>query len=125
MSTDDRTELAQDRTDYAEDRTILAHERSFAGWVRTGMAAVGIALGFHALFRTLNPDWIPKSIASAFLLVAIYIFLSAERRARRIVDRLDAHQVSALKPVRIRLLAWLLTLTTIALMVAMWALMGE
>ncbi|MDM7956086.1 DUF202 domain-containing protein [Blastomonas sp.] len=125
MSTDDRTELAQDRTDYAEDRTILAHERSFAGWVRTGMAAVGIALGFHALFRTLNPDWIPKSIASAFLLVAIYIFLSAERRARRIVDRLDAHQVSALKPMRIRLLAWLLTLTTIALMVAMWALMGE
>ncbi|MFN3474914.1 MAG: DUF202 domain-containing protein [Blastomonas sp.] len=125
MSTEDRTELAQDRTDFAEDRTILAHERSFAGWVRTGMAAVGIALGFHALFRTLQPDWVPKSIATAFLLVAIYIFLSAERRARRIVHRLDAHEVSALKPMRIRLLAWLLTLATIALIVAMWALMGE
>ncbi|MCG6119380.1 MAG: DUF202 domain-containing protein [Blastomonas sp.] len=124
MSTDERTELAQDRTDFAEDRTILAHERSFAGWVRTGMAAVGIGLAFHALFRTLTPDWIPKSIATAFLLVAIYIFLSAERRARRIVDRLDSHMVSALKPVRIRLLAWMLTLATIALIVAMWALMG-
>ena len=37
-----RLDLAQDRTDLAEDRTVLAHERSFAGWVRTGMASVGI-----------------------------------------------------------------------------------
>ncbi|RYF18599.1 MAG: DUF202 domain-containing protein, partial [Oxalobacteraceae bacterium] len=44
-----RTELAQDRTDFAEDRTVLAHERSFASWMRTGMASVGIGLGFNAL----------------------------------------------------------------------------
>lgn len=125
MNAEKRRELARDRTDLAEDRTILAHERSFAGWVRTGMAAVGIGLGFNALFRALEPAWVPKAIASAFLLVAIYIFLSADRRARRILTRLDEHSVIALKPMRIRLLSWLLSLATLALIVAIWLLTGN
>ncbi|WP_017670716.1 DUF202 domain-containing protein [Blastomonas sp. AAP53] len=124
MSADRRREMARDRTDFAEDRTILAHERSFAGWMRTGMAAVGIGLGFNALFRSLQPEWVPKAIATAFLLVAVYIFLSAERRARRILDQLDAHSVSALKPVRIQLLSWMLTVSTLALVGAIWLLIG-
>lgn len=125
MSAERRREMARDRTDFAEDRTILAHERSFAGWMRTGMAAVGIGLGFNALFRSLQPDWVAKAIATAFLLVAIYIFLSADRRARRILDNLDAHSVSALKPMRIRLLSWLLSLATLALTGAIWLLVGS
>lgn len=120
MNAEKRRELARDRTDLAEDRTILAHERSFAGWVRTGMAAVGIGLGFNALFRELEPAWVPKAIATVFLLVAIYVFLSADRRARHIVDNLDAHSVTALKPMRIRLLSWLLSLATLALIAAIW-----
>ena len=120
MNAEKRRELARDRTDLAEDRTILAHERSFAGWVRTGMAAVGIGLGFNALFSELEPAWVPKTIASVFLLVAIHIFLSADRRARQIVDRLEAHSVAALKPMRIRLLSWLLSLATLALIGAIW-----
>jgi putative membrane protein len=121
MSGGDRTDLAEDRTDYAEDRTLLAHERSFAGWLRTGMAAVGIGLGFNALFRTLEPLWVPKAIASSFLLIAILVFISAERRACATVSRLQAHQIKALKPMRIRLLAWLLVAATAALLVAIWA----
>jgi putative membrane protein len=93
--------------------------------MRTGMAAVGIGLGFNALFRSLEPDWVAKAIATAFLLVAIYIFLSADRRARRILDNLDAHSVSALKPMRIRLLSWLLSLATLALTGAIWLLVGS
>lgn len=120
MSGDDRTDLAEDRTDLAEDRTVLAHERSFAGWMRTGMAAVGIGLGFNALFRAMEPTWIPKVIATAFLLIAIGIFLDAQRRACSIIDRLDAHQVSSIKPVRIRLLSWLLIFATAALVAAFW-----
>lgn len=120
MNAEKRRELARDRTDLAEDRTILAHERSFAGWVRTGMAAVGIGLGFNALFRELEPERVPKAIASVFLLVAIYVFLSADRRARHIVDQLEAHSVTALKPMRIRLLSWLLSLATLALIGAIW-----
>lgn len=125
MSADHRRDMARDRTDFAEDRTILAHERSFAGWMRTGMAAVGIGLGFNALFRSLEPDWVAKAIATAFLLVAVYVFISADRRARRILDNLDAHSVAELKPMRIRLLAWLLSLATVALIGAMWLLIDD
>jgi putative membrane protein len=61
----DSGELAADRTDLAEDRTVLAHERSFASWLRTGLASVAIAVGFNALFRTMEPDWMAKAIATA------------------------------------------------------------
>lgn len=116
----ERKELAQDRTDLAEDRTLLAHERSFAGWLRTGMAAVGIGLGFNALFQAMQPLWVPKAMASGFLLIAILVFFSAERRACTTVARLEAHQIKALKPMRIRLLAWLLIAATFALLAAIW-----
>lgn len=115
-----KTELAQDRTDFAEDRTVLAHERSFASWMRTGMASVGIGLGFNALFPTLNPTWVAKAIATLFLLIAVLIFLSAERRARTILGRIEAHQIAAIRPIRIRLLAWAFVVATFALTGALW-----
>lgn len=117
----DRNELAETRTSLAEDRTILAHERSFAGWVRTGMAAVGIGLGFNALFNALEPAWAPKGIASTFLLIAVFIFVSAERRARSIRSRLEAHHVRALKPLKMRLLTGA-PAATLVLGGAIWAL---
>ncbi|MBI1402505.1 MAG: DUF202 domain-containing protein [Porphyrobacter sp.] len=119
---EDRNQLAQDRTDLAEDRTILAHERSYAGWLRTGMAAIGIGIGFNALFGTMHPTWAAKGIATAFLLAAAQIFLSAERRARRAFGRLDAHAVSTLKPLRIRILSWALAVLSLALVLAIWLL---
>ncbi|OWK29808.1 YidH family protein [Sphingomonas mucosissima] len=117
---DDSHDLAKERTDFAEDRTVLAHERSFAGWVRTGMACVGIALGFTALFQALEPVWVPKAIATAFLLIAVFIFWSAERRACGILARLESHTVVTLKPVRIRLLTGALMVTTLALTGTIW-----
>lgn len=116
----DRNELAETRTSLAEDRTILAHERSFASWMRTGMAAVGIGLGFNALFETLQPGWVPKAIASAFLLIAIFIFISAERRAYGIISRLEAHRIRALKPIKMRLLTGALVAATLTLGGAIW-----
>lgn len=115
-----RRELASDRTDLAEDRTVLAHERSFAGWVRTGMAAVGIGVGFNALFQSMQPVWAPKAIASLFLAIAVFIFLSGARRACRVLGRLEAHNVTTLRPIRIRLLSWALSLATMALGVSIW-----
>ncbi|NYF32616.1 DUF202 domain-containing protein [Sphingopyxis sp. JAI108] len=120
MSAEERTDLAQNRTELAEDRTVLAHERSFAGWVRTGMAAVGLGLGFNALFRTMEPSWMPKAIATSFLLIAIYIFVSAEQRARTIIASLEPHNVTVLRPMRIRLLAWALAAATTSLVAALW-----
>lgn len=125
VSSDERDELAEDRTDFAEDRTVLAHERSFAGWVRTGMAAVGIGLGFNALFGSSDPVWVAKTIATAFLVAAAYIFLSAQQRAVRISRRLDAHAVSTFTPMRIRLLSWFLTLLSVALAAAIWLLVEK
>lgn len=113
-------ELARDRTELAEDRTVLAHERSFASWLRTGMAAVAIGLGFHAIFKAVEPTWAGKAIASAFLLIAIAIFYSAQRRARGVLDALAPNKVVALKPIRIRALSFALMGATLALMLAIW-----
>ena len=67
MAGDEKEQLAEDRTNLAEDRTVLANERTFAGWLRTGFAAIGIGLGFHVLFQAMQPLWVPKAIATAFL----------------------------------------------------------
>lgn len=95
----ERSDLAQERAELAEDRTVLAHERSFAGCC-TGMASVGIGLGFNALFHSLEPPWIAKAIATGFLGIAVFIFWSAERRACRILSRLESHSVAELRLVR-------------------------
>jgi putative membrane protein len=55
--------LAQFRTDLSEDRTMLANERTFASWMRTGFAGIGIGLAFNALFTRMEPEWVPKAIA--------------------------------------------------------------
>ncbi len=109
----------------AEDRTVLAHERSFAGWLRTGMAGVGIGLAFNALFRSLDPTWVPKLIATSFLALSIFIFLSAQQRACRALARMESHRVAELRPIGIRLIAWLLSLATTALIAALWLLAAD
>jgi putative membrane protein len=86
------------------------------------MAAVGIGLGFNALFEALEPAWVPKAIATAFLLIAIFIFVSSERRTRQVTERLEAHAIRQLKPVKIRILTAALVLATSALIAAIWAL---
>jgi putative membrane protein len=70
------------RTDLAEDRTILASERTFAGWSRTSLGCIAIGIGFHALFNRMQPDWVPRTIASWFLLLAALIVWLAARRLR-------------------------------------------
>ena len=117
--TGEKTELAEDRTELAQDRTVLANERTFAGWLRTGFAAIGIGLGFHVLFQAMSPAWVPKAIATAFLLIGIYIVVVAERRARRVLARMDAHQVSEMRPANLRVIS---VLGAVALIAATWLL---
>lgn len=122
MSADERNQLAESRTDMAEDRTILANERTFAGWMRTGMAAVGIGLGFNALFQAMDPIWVPKAIATLFLGIAMFIFLAAERRACAVMQRLDTHDVQSFRVINVRLLSYALVAATLALVAAIWLL---
>lgn len=117
-----KQELSARRTDFSEDRTVLANERTFASWFRTGFASVAIGLGFQALFLKMEPPWVPKSIATLFLLLAIFLFVAAERRACQVLDRLDAHQVKEFKNSRLRLMALIATIGVLALIAAMWGL---
>jgi putative membrane protein len=122
MAEDDKEQLAQARTDLSEDRTMLANERTFAGWLRTGFASVGIALAFNALFVQLEPPWVPKAIATSFLGIAIIIFVAAERRACAVLSRMHAHRVQTLKISTIRLTTILTVTATLALVAAIWLL---
>ena len=115
-------QLAEVRTDFSEDRTMLANERTFAGWMRTGFAAVGIALAFNALFVRLEPPWAPKAVATAFLLIAILIFVQAERRACAVVHRLHAHKIETVRTGNLRLIMVVTVAATLALAAGIWLL---
>ncbi len=119
---EDRTDYAEDRTNFAEDRTMLANERTFAGWVRTGLAAIGIGVGFHALFETMQPDWAPKAIATIFMLLGVFVVAMAERRACRFNERLTAHRISDIPLLNIRLIAIGVAAGACGLVAAVWLL---
>jgi putative membrane protein len=110
------------RTDLAEDRTILANERTFAGWMRTSLACVAIGVGFHAVFARMTPPWLPRAIASGFLLLAIAVVLLAERRAAAVMARLRAHVVVTARPMNLRIFAAAISLGAAALIAAIWLL---
>ncbi len=122
MADGDKQELAAERTDYAEDRTVLANERTYAGWLRTGLAAMGVGVGFNALFGRLDPDWVPKAVATLLLAIAIVIFFAAERRACAVIARLSTHEVKAARTRNVRLIAWSLIAASGGLIAAFWLL---
>jgi len=119
---EERTEFAEKRTDWAEDRTIMANERTFAGWMRTGLAAVGIGLGFNALFGKLEPAWWPKALATGVVLIGIAVFFAAQRRATAVARRLESHRAEPLRGLTLRLVAGAMMATSGGLAAAIWML---
>ena len=119
---DAQADRADMKTDLAEDRTVLANERTFASWLRTGFAAIGIGLAFNALFTRVEPPWVPKLIATAFLCIGIFIFVAAERRVCAVMQRLHSHQVTSIGHRRAKLISYLATAATIALIAVLWLL---
>lgn len=117
---EDRTDLAEDRTDWAEDRTIFANERTFAGWMRTGLAAAGIGLGFNALFGKLQPFWLPRAIATIFILIGLFIFYMAQRNGCRLQERLTTHDATPMQGMNMRLIAGAMAFGSACLAVGMW-----
>ncbi len=118
----DGQQLAADRTDLAEDRTVLANERTFAGWMRTGLACVGIGVGFHVLFDKLEPTWIPKAVATAFIAIGVFVFWAAERRSCKVLARLDAHHVEQFGSINLRAIATVLSLGALTVAIGLWVL---
>lgn len=115
-----RNDLAQDRTDLAEDRTILANERTYAGWIRTGLACVGVGLGFRALLRTFEPAWMAKLVATAFIAAGTVIIWFAWRRASQVLARLENHVVSTLPMAKMGWLSGTMIAASIALGAVLW-----
>lgn len=115
-----KEDLAEDRTDLAEDRTMLAAERTLSGWIRTGLAAAGVAIGLHAVFGPFQPTWVPKAAATAFLVAAQVIFIGAWLQHSRSRRRLT-NEVARLQPrVRIAALVLLLSAGNIVISAVLW-----
>ncbi|WP_458792836.1 YidH family protein [Yoonia sp. MH D7] len=107
-------DLADTRTAWAEDRTMLANERTFAGWMRTGMACIALALGLKAVFDDTSHPWIAKAVSEVFILVAILIFWAAANKCRDTQRRMSSHDIEAQPHQRMALLAVILTVGAIA-----------
>lgn len=119
---EDRTDLAQDRTDWAEDRTVLANERTYAGWMRTGLASVGMGLAFNAIFRATEPTWLAKAVATIFVGLGIFIFWSAWRHSCQVRKRLESHAAEPLESSRLGLITGVFMFGSAALGVVLWIL---
>jgi putative membrane protein len=118
----DRSGHDPSRNDLAEDRTLLASERTFAGWMRTSLGSIGIAVGFHALFGRVEPRVVPQLIATLFLLLAIFIAWAAVRRASSLRQRLSPHLAETVQPLNLALIAAAVSLGAVALGLAFWVL---
>lgn len=103
---DSKEKAAEARTDLAEDRNIMAMERTFAGWLRTAFAAIGIGLGFRAVFGAMEPAWLPKAIATMFILAGAWLAWSAQKRTCHTLRRLDAHKFDPISTPNFRLVAY-------------------
>lgn len=115
-------DLADTRTAWAEDRTVLANERTFAGWMRTGMACVGLALGLKAVFKDTAYPLIAKGVAEVFILAAILIFWAAVVKSRKTQKRMNDHDVEPQSERQMMLLAIILTVAAVLTGLILWML---
>jgi putative membrane protein len=68
----------------------------------------------------MQPSWLPRAIATAFLLLAIALIMLAERRAAAVMDRLSPHVIVTARPVNLRLFAAVIVLGSASLIAAIW-----
>lgn len=118
----DSNDLAEERTDLAEDRNIMAMERTFAGWMRTAFAAIGIGLGFKAVFGAFDPPWLAKAIATMFILAGGWLAIKAQRRACHTLEKLEAHKFDAISAPNFRALAYAIAVGALILTAGLWIL---
>ncbi len=119
---DDSTEWAEFRTDLAEDRNIMAMERTFAGWMRTAFAAIGIGLAFRAVFGEFEPPWLARGVATVFIIGGGWLALVSERRARRTMERLHSHEYEGISIPNFRIMAYAVAVGSAILTAGLWIL---
>ena len=119
---DKSTKWAEVRTDLAEDRSIMAMERTFAGWMRTAFAAIGIGLAFRAVFGEFEPPWLAKAIATMFIVGGAWLALTAERRACKTLSRLNPHAFEAQSTPNFKIMAYAIATGSAVLIAGLWIL---
>lgn len=117
---EDRKQLSEDRTNLAEDRTLMAVERTMASWIGASFGAIGVGLGFRAIFGAIEPTWLPRLMASSFMALAVLIIITAERRASRALMRLSSHMVDPPKIFGLRVVAFGIAVGACILTVGIW-----
>lgn len=121
---EERTDRADERTDFAEDRTLLANERTFAGWGRTAFASIGLGLGFQALFKSAEPSWIPKTIATLFILLGMLLITLAERRASNLLNERESNHVNLMSKKILKITVVAVSIGGAGLITSIWFLVA-
>ena len=118
----DANKLAIERTDLAEDRNIMAMERTFAGWIRTSFAAIGIGLAFRAVFGDFQPPWLAKAIGTMFVAAGGVLAITAQHRARATLRRLHSHEMTPPSSPNFMLLGYAVAIGAALLIAGFWLL---
>jgi len=90
--------------------------------MRTSLACIAIGLGFHVLFNKIEPSWIPRAIATAFLLLSVIVIVMAERRAAAVIQRLDSHAIETARRMNLRLFAGMIAAGACTFALVIWLL---
>jgi len=106
----------------SEDRTTMANERTFSSWTGAGMGAIGLALAFKAVFGPFDPDWVAKAISTIPLMAAVFLFISAQKKACATLDWLTERKVEATGKRSYKIVSGLLCLTSVGAAFILWSL---
>ena len=68
----------------------------------------------------MQPSWVPRAIATGFLVLAMLVIILAERRASAVLRRLSSHVVITARTMNLRLFTILICIGSVALMAAIW-----
>ncbi|MFC2968452.1 YidH family protein [Acidimangrovimonas pyrenivorans] len=115
------TDFDSMKTEWAEERTVLAVERTYASWLRTGLGAIGVAIGLHVVFGLGPHGWAGRAVASLFLVIALTLFAAAERQAQRQLRQL-AEEYPLPHRGRFTSISLLFIVATLAVGVLLWSL---
>ncbi|WP_160169189.1 DUF202 domain-containing protein [Allgaiera indica] len=86
---DKREDALRLQVEWAEERTALGIARTVASWARTGLGAIGVALGMHVVFRDPSQVMLGRLAATLFLLIAVALFIGGNVQARRLHRMLE------------------------------------
>lgn len=99
---------------------MIANERTFAGWGRTAFASIGLGLGFQAIFKSADPTWVPKSVATLFILLGMLLVWLAGRRADKLLHERSGNKVKLMAPRTFRIMAVTVVIGGAVLISCIW-----